>query len=367
MNDASEDRLQIIVVDSLGPVYANNVLRLLTTDNGLYYSKNGVYTLIGATGAAHASSHQNGGSDEIDVSGLSGLLADPQTVNVRKNSTGSVFQQKQLNLIEGSNITLTVADDGVTGEVDITIDAAGSGQALDGWNAAGVTFTYASADSPTFTFTIAGVDLTTTYTPGTRIKLTQATGGTKYFIVTKVAFSTDTTVTVYGGTDYTLNNEAITSPYYSRDKAPSGFPLNPEKWTLTFSDANYRSQAAPTNDTWYNVGTSLLDIHIGSWRVLYQVSAQWRVDSADTLGVGVVTLSTANNSESDTSMSATWIFEGASANPLNFTQVAFRERHLSLSAKATYYLNIKGQSSPGTLGYLGSLAPTIIRAICAYL
>jgi hypothetical protein len=125
MSDDSEDRLQIIVVDSLGPVYANNVLRLLTTDNGLYYSKNGVYTLIGATGAAHAASHQNGGSDEISVTGLAGLLADPQSVNVRKNSAGSVFQQKQLNLIEGSNVTLTVADDGVTGEVDITIAASG--------------------------------------------------------------------------------------------------------------------------------------------------------------------------------------------------------------------------------------------------
>lgn len=29
--------------------------------------------------AAHAAEHENGGSDEIDVTGLSGLLADPQT------------------------------------------------------------------------------------------------------------------------------------------------------------------------------------------------------------------------------------------------------------------------------------------------
>jgi len=37
-----------------------------------------------------------------------------------------------------------------------------------------------------------------------------------------VAFdaSTDTTITVYGGTDYTLNNETISSPYYSIAKAP---------------------------------------------------------------------------------------------------------------------------------------------------
>jgi len=33
----------------------------------------------GGVPAAHAASHQNGGSDEISVAGLSGTLADPQT------------------------------------------------------------------------------------------------------------------------------------------------------------------------------------------------------------------------------------------------------------------------------------------------
>jgi hypothetical protein len=46
---------------------------------------------------------------------------------VRKNSTGSVFTRRQLNFIEGSNVTLTVADDAGNDEVDITIAASGSG------------------------------------------------------------------------------------------------------------------------------------------------------------------------------------------------------------------------------------------------
>lgn len=33
----------------------------------------------GGAMAAHASTHENGGSDEIEVTGLSGTLADPQT------------------------------------------------------------------------------------------------------------------------------------------------------------------------------------------------------------------------------------------------------------------------------------------------
>ena len=48
-------------------------------------------------------------------------------VGVRKNSTGSVFSRRRLNLIEGTNVTLTVADDSGNEEVDITINASTSG------------------------------------------------------------------------------------------------------------------------------------------------------------------------------------------------------------------------------------------------
>lgn len=41
-------------------------------------------------------------------------------VSVRKNSTGSIFTRRQLNLIEGSNVSLSVADDDIDDEIDIT-------------------------------------------------------------------------------------------------------------------------------------------------------------------------------------------------------------------------------------------------------
>lgn len=47
-------------------------------------------------------------------------------VTVRKNSTGTaVGTRPRLNLIEGSNVTLTVADDSVNNEIDVTIAASG--------------------------------------------------------------------------------------------------------------------------------------------------------------------------------------------------------------------------------------------------
>lgn len=51
------------------------------------------------------------------------VLADTsiQKVEIAKNSGAVVGTRKQLNLIEGANITLTVADDAANNQVDITI------------------------------------------------------------------------------------------------------------------------------------------------------------------------------------------------------------------------------------------------------
>jgi len=47
---------------------------------------------------------------------------------LRKNSTGSDYQgRSRLNLIEGSNVTITVADDKDNDEIDVTIAASASG------------------------------------------------------------------------------------------------------------------------------------------------------------------------------------------------------------------------------------------------
>jgi hypothetical protein len=90
-----------------------------------------------------------------------------------------------------------------------------------GWTKANETWTYASAT----TFTISG-DMRTKYNgvKGMKIKLTQS-GTTKYFYVLSVTYSApNTTITITGGSDYTLSNEAITDNYYSRMDTPNGFP-----------------------------------------------------------------------------------------------------------------------------------------------
>ncbi len=98
------------------------------------------------------------------------------------------------------------------------------GVGADGWiDDTAETWTYASGSGGgTATFTIAGVDLTTKYTVGTRIKLTQTT--VKYFVVIAVSFSTNTTVTITAGSDFTLANAAISLNYHSYVENPQGYP-----------------------------------------------------------------------------------------------------------------------------------------------
>lgn len=90
---------------------------------------------------------------------------------------------------------------------------------IDGWTPAGETWAYASAT----TFTVAGVDVTAKFSKGTRIKLTQS-ATVKYFVVTGSSFSTNTTVTITGGTDYTFINNTVILNYYSYAANPQGYP-----------------------------------------------------------------------------------------------------------------------------------------------
>lgn len=48
-------------------------------------------------------------------------------IKLRKNSTGTIFSRGRLNLIEGTGVTITVADDPTDNEIDVTIASTASG------------------------------------------------------------------------------------------------------------------------------------------------------------------------------------------------------------------------------------------------
>jgi stage V sporulation protein SpoVS len=73
------------------------------------------------------------------------LLGARARLAVRKNSGGSDFIRRRLNLIEGTNVTLTVADDAGSEEVDVTINSVATGGITQVAKAINTTTGYAGA------------------------------------------------------------------------------------------------------------------------------------------------------------------------------------------------------------------------------
>jgi len=130
--------------------------------------------------------------------------------------TNAVTTTLDEDTMSSDSATALATQQSIKAYVDTEVAGAGS---TDGWTTSSDTWVYASAS----TFTIAGVDRTTTFTKGTRIKFTQS-ATVKYGVVVSSAFTTDTTVTIAVNTDYTIANAAISAPFYSYQANPQGYP-----------------------------------------------------------------------------------------------------------------------------------------------
>lgn len=128
-----------------------------------------------------------------------------------------------------------------------------------GWASAGETWVYASAT----TFTVAGVDVTDKYPVGTKIRLKQG-GSYKYFYIVTRVFSTNTTITVAAGSDYSLANSAITDNYFSYAAVATGFPgwfaFTPSWTNLTVGNGTNEGRFQMTGKT----VTGMTQVIIGS-------------------------------------------------------------------------------------------------------
>lgn len=234
-------------------------------------------------------------------------------------------------------------------------------QIRSGWITAGETWTYASADSPSFTFTISG-DKRDKYSVGMKIKLTQ--GSVKYFIITAVSYSGgNTTITVYGGTDYTLTSATITNPFYSTVKAPQGFPMNPEKWRVIRVDVGTDRVTAGAGATvWYNIGGNSLTVPIGLWKLSYSLTAQ--IDTSASSSTSKFLNVAFGNTASSGLPEWTASFGLVSQYFRTFVQ---REGQVLLSNKTTYYLNTMSSDGVRDLYNLNGSRALILEAVCAYL
>ena len=235
---------------------------------------------------------------------------------------------------------------------------------LTGWNPDAETWVYHNVDDPTGYFKIEGKDVSANYSVGWRIMFTNG-GNVIKGIITAITYSDpDTIITFLHEIDptdnqalYLLQNSAITENYVSPHKAPLGFPLDPDKWSVEFSTTTRGTTSPASQNVWCNPGSFSLSIPIGSWDVFYKVVV------VAVGGVSVRTsLSTANNSQSDSEFTTRFSGVSPAIAPMYVKKV------LTLTSKTTYYLvAMSADASVSQIRIHSDDGDTIIRATCAYL
>lgn len=174
-----------------------------------------------------------------------------------------------------------------------------------GWFAVdNASFEYNSANSIK---TTSDIDVTGLIQVGDKITFEQATDGEKFFFITAIDYNSTvanrTYIELYGGTDYDVDNEAITADTvgFSRLKAPFGFPLNPDKWTITTSTTSLITAPTTTLGTTAEISSSLrITIPAGTWNISSNFSVQLEDTAKDAVGVRIFFTDDDTNPISDT-------------------------------------------------------------------
>lgn len=298
----------------------------------------------------------NTGACTLNVNGLG---AKTIKKNVSSDlATGDILAGQLVKVIyDGTNFQMV-------SDIPITTDTIG-------WNTySAVIPTRSSADDPTYVMQFASVDLTSMLSVGMRVKWTQ-NSTVRYGIITAISFSTNTLVTLYGGTDYDVDDTAtyaISGFYYSTMKAPIGFPLDPTKWQVRVTDSTQRG-GTTTASTWTNHGTTNAQISmpIGAWRVKYSVAMLMDRATAGTDITCKVTLSNANNTEWDSELTSVERWGSAVANSADIIEMTFqREKFLVAASKTLLYLNAWNNNGNDQF-WNNNLHPMVLEVQSAYL
>lgn len=287
--------------------------------------------------------------------------ASSNTFNVTVASDESPTSADQNFTITGGAV-FNVENDftyGDTQEYEVAI--------LTGWNLVLDSWTFLSYDSTNKTGVVTvPSNAALEYSVGMKGQFTNNSSVQKFFI-TNVA---TTTLTLYFGTSFSLTNSAITGIYYSTQKAPLGFPLNPDSWTVVVEETSDVFQTTPSNGTWYNVGSFSITVPVGVWKVGYQGSMGFGAPTGSGTATGTVysTLSTTNNGESDHDMTNFLEIANVTLNSGALYAPTSREKIYNFSSATNLYLNLKSTtSSMASITLIGTEGASVIKAVIAYL
>lgn len=191
------------------------------------------------------------------------------------------------------------------------------------------------------------------------------TGTTEYGIVTKTAFSTNTTVTVQAPEGGAIPvSGGISAVTYSTHKVPYGFISSKDKWRVFLQSLYSNGINATVNGTWY-ASVYLLTVPIGAWHLAYEIMLQSH-SSAAGIRMASATLQSSAPTGYNNSMVATF-YGGATAT--DYIMAVSRSSRIYLSTATTYTTYVANGNVGGgdTANIRGDLGQCIITADCDYL
>lgn len=321
--------------------------------------------------------------ENVDTSTGVNLFRDTPPYTIQTPAWCNAVQEELVNIIEQNGIEVlsensdTLYRNQVWTAIKSYIDSKVTWEPPDnrGWIQNSDTWTYVSADAPSYTFNWDG-DVTAFVYLGQKVLYYQDSTW-KYGIITAIGVyaAGATPITIYGGGNtsspsYAMTASVIETHYYAEVHIPLDFPKNPDTWSYEVVDDTARTQGAPTDGIWYNPAGTSINVPIGIWKIQYKVHIYGHHNNpGDDIAGAKVTLSIANNSESDKDFTG-YVLYDASGIPTNVNSIGGMvsiNGIIEIASKTTYYLNALAMSSGfDTIGFLNNQARLVIKAVCKY-
>ena len=175
-------------------------------------------------------------------------------------------------------------------------------------------------------------------------------------------------VTLYGGTNYIVENTYMQSLYFSMVKSPHGFPMSPDKWSERFSRETDDRIAPITNNVWKPSDNCKITVPTGDWKISNNFCVFATLNATESLLLTTLSSNTttatnpeltAYNAESDLNAAAP------------YTQMSvYNEADIRLNNKTVFTVLVKvliGAVSSSAITLEGSKKMIVLKAVCAYL
>lgn len=193
-------------------------------------------------------------------------------------------------------------------------------------------------------------------------------GGTlEYGIITKTAFSTNTTLTVQVPEGCALpTSGGVSAVAYSTQDTPYRFPKEKEKWRVSAEFRIDLAQASPVSGTYYDVNARLT-FPLGSWVEGYEGTAIV-LNGTNSPNV-TVSLSTSASALTDNRFTGKMSNGVSTANNNQLGYITRSHPVTETSATLKYLILASGTASSTSIGFRGTSdnSTTIIYADLAYL